>query len=144
MPCERSVIGAGVLGTGNENRDGTGAMVALAAGSTYGTVVTQIDMIAVEATSIGVIRLFIDYEPGGSDGPLLYDEVQVDEVAPDGTPTDGPTNSWRYVWTAPAPSAVATFSGAIQNLLELPNGAILYASTHNEEPFNIFVRGYDK
>lgn len=103
----------------NTNRDGSGTLVQVTAGTAAGVVTEQIRITAVGATTAGMIRFFLSKD-GGATKRLLI-EVQVGAVTPSAT-------------QAAFTSVVADLAGLT---LQDPN-TILYAATNNAETFNIF------
>lgn len=115
--------GIGAVSAANTNRDGTGTIVSILTGVAAGTRIFEIVAKATSTTTAGMIRLFISLD-GGSTWKL-YDEILVAAVTPS--------------------ASVSTFRASVTptNLL-LPNAsAILGASTHNAEAFNVSAQGGD-
>jgi hypothetical protein len=111
------------VATANANRDGTGTLGTLITGVASGTRVEKVRVKATGTTTTGMVRLFVSYD-GGTTKRLL-DEVPVAALTPS-----------------------ATVQGFIYDLvigdLVLPDtNAIIYASTHNAETFNVFAFASD-
>lgn len=103
----------------NTNRDGSGVVVALAAGTVGGIVTEQIRVTAVGATTVGMVRFFLSKD-GGSTKRLIAE-------CPISTITPGVSQ--------------AAFSKIVDDLtgLTLQDAqTVLYVSTHNAETFNVF------
>lgn len=66
--------GIATLSTQNPNRDGTGAIATVITGSSDGTFVKTITITAVNNTSQGCIRLFIN---NGAGTIMLFDEITI-------------------------------------------------------------------
>lgn len=115
------VIGCVEISTANTNRDGTGTLGTVLTGAAEGTRVTKITIQALDTTTAGMVRLFID--TGAT--IFLWKEIPITAI----------TGS----------ASVAEFFYAMELLGEraliLPNGYILKASTHNAEAFNVIAEG---
>lgn len=117
------------VSTANALRDGTGTLVTVAAGQAAGTLgaytalggsrIDDITIKAVGTTTAGMIRLFLTLD-GGTTNRLIT-EIPVDARAPSAT-----VESWSRVLTD-------------QALVLQNTSALLRASTHNGEIFNIAV-----
>lgn len=105
------------ISTANSNLNGSGTLGTVISGANHGTSLSVITVKAVNATTQGMVRLFIGF--GGS--YFLWREVMV----PASTPT-GVEKSFYKILSV--------------NLL-LKNGHTLYASTENAESFNIIATG---
>jgi hypothetical protein len=113
----RSAVGQ--ISTANTARDGTGTIVSVITGGANGTRVDDITIQATATTTAGIVRLFLSLD-GGTTNRLIR-EVEITARTPSGT--------------APAFRADLLDLGII-----LPNSsAILRASTHNAEAFNVIV-----
>ena len=117
------VIGAVVISTANTNRDGTGDLGTVITGSTNGTRITRITIQALETTTAGMIRLYIDI--GAT--IHLWKEIAVTAIT-------GSASVAEFVY-------VISLVG--ESALVLPSGYILLASTHNAEDFNVIAEGGD-
>lgn len=108
----------------NTNRDGTGTLVSVITGAATGTRVDDLVIQATGTTTAGMIRLFLSLD-GGTTNRLIR-EIPVAAITPSAT--------------------VQAFNTQLFDLaLLLPNAsALLRASTHNAETFNLIVsRGGD-
>jgi hypothetical protein len=121
------VIGIAEISAANANRDGTGTIVAVVDGNTDGVRIDQIEVKAEAVTTLGMVRLFISLDSGGTWD--LWREVPVLAITPDG---------------------VTVAFGAIIDLTTVLNDpplnladatVVLGASTENAEVFNVFARG---
>lgn len=111
------------IATANTNRDGTGTLGTLATGIAAGTKIENIEIMPVGTTTAGVVRLYISLD-GGTTKRLLR-EILISAATPSGTVIQVPI--------------ILSFLN-----LFLPNAnAVLYASTHNAETFNVFAYGGD-
>ena len=117
------VIGAVVIDTANTNRDGTGDLGTVITGSTNGTRITRITIQALETTTAGMVRLYIDI--GAT--IHLWKEIPVTAIT-------GSASVAEFVYV---------FELIGERALVLPSGYILMASTHNAEDFNIIAEGGD-
>lgn len=122
VQAPRTAIGA--LSAANTNRDGSGTIVTIWTAGANGSRIDHIDIAASGTTTAGVIRLYIH------DGSTSY--------------------LWREILvTAVTPStSIAVWSSQVdcsqpQNVLVLPSGYSLRASTHNAETFKVFAIGGD-
>jgi hypothetical protein len=78
------LVGQGVLSVANTDRTGaTGTLVTIATGTTKGTRVDRVRIMATAATTQGKIYLF-KTDTGGAN-PRLYDEVDVTALTPGAT-----------------------------------------------------------
>lgn len=112
--------GVAQVSVANTNRDGTGTLSTV---FTAGASGSRLDALVVQATSTttaGIVRFFISNDGGTT--KRLVGEVAVTAATPSATVL--------------AFSTTVT-SGFMANGLVLQANAILYASTHNAETFNI-------
>ena len=109
------------IATANTNRDGTGTLGTGITGSTNGTRIARIDVIATGTTTAGMVRFFID----NLTNVRLWEEVSVSAITPSATVE---VFKGEFVPTEP---------------LVLPSGYILKFSTHNAETFNIIQHAGD-
>ena len=107
------------ISTANPNRDGSGSMGAVITGASGGTVIQLISISAIDTTTQGMIRFFID---DGSSARLVK-EVQVPASTPSGT--------------------VPCYQSIIYSGFTLQSGHILKVSTENNESFSIIATGVD-
>lgn len=113
-----------LVSAANTNRDGTGTIVDIWTAGSDGSRIEHVDIIARGTTTAGIIRLYI------YDGTtyFLFREYSVTAATPSGTVK-------CFAFTE-------NFSlGA--NVLVLPTGYKLGASTHNAENFNVSAHGGD-
>jgi hypothetical protein len=117
-------VAVGTVSVANTNRDGTGTIATVWTAGSNASRIDHIDINATGTTTAGVIRLYIH------DGSTAY--------------------LWREILvTAVTPStSIAVWSASIdcsqpQNLLVLPSGYSLRASTHNAETFRLHAVGGD-
>jgi hypothetical protein len=117
-------VGMGQLTAANTARDGTGALVQIAQGGADGSRIDMVKIMAVGTTTAGMIRLFLSLDNGTT--KRLIAEIPVSAVTPSAS-VNGFTAD--YIYNAGSP-------------LYLPDAnAILYASTHNAETFNLLASG---
>lgn len=110
--------------TGNTARDGSGSPTLLATGGPDGTRINAVLIEGVGTVTDGIVRLFLSLD-GGTTKRLLA-EVAITATTPSAT-VPGFTTTWIFNATEP---------------LYLPDAsAILYATTHNSETFNLFASG---
>ena len=111
------------VSTANANRDGTGTLATVIAGSTNGRRVHRITIKATVTTTAGMVRLFLD------DGAnvRLFAEVIVTAITV-GASTKGFESVLTYTGETP---------------LVLPSGVTLKASTHNAEAINVIAEYSD-
>lgn len=114
----------GQVSAANTNRDGTGTIVTIFSAAIAGSKIERVRIQAVATTTVGVVRLFIH---DGTNARLIR-EVLVPAVTPS--------------TIVEAFSADVDFSG-LEQVLPLPPGYSLRASTHNAEAFNLFAAGGD-
>ena len=107
------------VSTANTNRDGTGTLVTVFTAASTGSRIDDIVVQAVGTTTAGMVRLFLSFDGGTTN--RLFAEIPVSAVTPSAT--------------------VQAFRVAMLDMaLLLPNAnALLRASTHNAETFNIIV-----
>jgi hypothetical protein len=120
------VIASAQVSAANTNRDGTGTVVTVVAGSTNGRRIDRIKIKATVTTTAGMVRLYID------DGTnvRLWTEVPVSAITVSASQPGFETNLGPTDPYAP--------------LLVLPSSSyILKASTHNAEAINVQVFGGD-
>ncbi len=116
--------GSAQVATANTNRDGTGTLATV---FTAGTTGSRIDSILIQATATttsGMIRFFESIDSGTT--KRLVGEVAVTAATPSAT-----------VAAFSAYIGNGDSSGFMKRGLVLQANAILYASTHNAETFNI-------
>lgn len=112
------------ISSGNTNRDGSGTLVDIMSAGSSGTRIERVEITARGVTTAGVVRLFLN------DGTtsFLIRELLVTAITPS---------------TSVAVFSVqVSFTSASQMLL-LPSGYTLQASTHNAEAFNVSAFGGD-
>ncbi len=107
----------------NTNRDGTGTIVTVAAGSAAGFKVHEVVAQAIVTTTAGMIRLYISTDTGST--WTLFDEL----VVPATTVDAG----------VPGARTLKTYA----NLVLTGTTNLLGASTHNAEAHNVFALGAD-
>lgn len=106
------------ISTANTNRDGTGTLGTVFVAGALGGRIDKLLIQATGTTTAGMVRLFID---NGAGAVRLIKEVPVLAITPGAT--------------VPAWQAEIGFDIG----LELQAGAILKASTHNAESFNVIA-----
>lgn len=109
------------ISTANPARNGSGTIPTVFTAGASGSRIERVRITAAEATTAGVVRLFLH---DGSNSYLLQ-EVLVDVITPSTT-----VETWRET---------VTFPGGLM----LPNGWSLRAAPHNSETFNLFAEGGD-
>ena len=114
-------LGLAVISTANTNRDGTGTIATVLTAGSSGSRIDRIRIIAIGATTAGMIRLFIH----DGTNARLYREIPVGALSPSGT--------------VQAFNAEINFAG--DNALTLPSGFSLRASTHLAESFVVVAEG---
>ena len=114
-------IGYGQISAANTNRDGTGTIVDILTGATYGTRIDKITVTATGTTTAGMVRLYL------YTGSLtrLFMEVSVVAATPSAT------------------VQVFTQTVVFDHGVVLPTDWKLQASTHNAEVFNVFAMAGD-
>ena len=117
------VIGVVSGSAANTDLSGSGTFMTVITGGTNGTRISKIVIQAIDTTTAGMVRLFID------DGVavFLWKEVAVEAVT---IAASTPAFSYEILLSS-------------EEALILPSGYILKASTHNAEPFNIIAEGGD-
>jgi hypothetical protein len=108
----------------NTNRDGTGTIVTVLTAGANGTRIERVKVKAVGATTAGMIRLYLN---DGTNTRLL-EEALVAAVTPSGIVE---TFEAEFDFSRP------------DQMLVLPNGWTLRASTHVAETFNVIAIGAD-
>lgn len=103
----------------NTNRDGTGTLVPICAGDASGVVTEQLRIVAVGATTLGMVRFFLSNDTGAT--KRLIAEMPVTAITPSAT---------QKAFAAEVPD--------LAGLTLYDPATILYAATHNAETFNIF------
>lgn len=117
-------IAVGSLATANTNRDGSGTIATIYTAGANGSRIDHIDVIAIGATTAGVVRLYI--HDGSS--AHLWKELLVPAVTPSTS-----IGVWSYSLDCSKEA----------NGLFLPSGYSLRASTHNAENFRVHAVGGD-
>lgn len=116
--------GVAQVSTANTNRDGTGTLATVYTAGTNGSRIDALQIQAAATTTAGMVRFFISNDGGTT--KRLVGEVAITAITPSAT--------------------VAAFNTTIGNGitgsflskgLVMQASAILYASTHNAETFNI-------
>ena len=115
------VIGSGLISAANTNLDGTGTIVSIITGGTDGTRITRITIKALQTTTAGIVRLFID---DGSN-VRLWKEIAVEAIT----------------ISASVPSFYYELLLEQEEALVLPATYELQASTHNAETFVVMAEG---
>jgi hypothetical protein len=115
------VIGCVEISTANTGRDGSGTLGTVITGSTNGTRVNRITIQAIETTTAGMIRLFIN--TGAA--ILLWKEIPVTAIT-------GSATVIEYTYTLELLG---------ERALNLPSGYSLDASTEVAESFNVIAEG---
>lgn len=112
------------VSTANTARDGTGTLATIYTAGSSGSRIEHIDISAAGTVTAGAVRLFI------SDGTnnRLWKEVMVIATTP---------STSVQAWNA------TVITSNLYQVLILPNGYSLKASTHNAETFNVFAFGGD-
>ena len=118
-----------VVSVANTNRNGTGTLVTLFTAGQHGSVVSQVDVSAVGATTDGMIRIFVS-DNASTPNVRLLRELPVDTVADPSAST-------------PAFAGVIDLRGVGGEPLEIPAGLSLKASTEIGETFHLTARGSD-
>ena len=111
------------VATANTNRDGTGTIATVAAGTTAGFKVNSVVAQATVTTTGGMIRLYISVDTGST--WFLFDEFPV-----------APT-------TVSATVAGSRMARSYTDLVLKGTTNLLGASTHNAENHNVFALGAD-
>lgn len=121
--------GFALISTANTNRDGSGTMVEIASGSTYGTRISYIRIKATGTTTAGMIRFF-HYQVSGPGATNLIIEVPVDAIVPSGS-----------VASFEALVDLEYYTSGQQSGLILAVDEELYVATNNAEEFAITCYG---
>jgi hypothetical protein len=121
--------GFALISTANTSRDGSGTMVEIASGGTYGTRISYIRIKATGTTTAGMIRFF-HYQVSGPAATNLIIEVPVDAVTPSGS---APT--FEYLVD------LEYYTNGQQSGLILALDEELYVATNNAEEFAITCYG---
>ena len=111
------------IATANTNRDGTGTLGTVYTAGASGSRIDSLVIQATDTTTVGMIRFFISID-AGTTKRLVYEQPVLANTASATVP----------VWAATLTSQNASF---MQNGLVLEANAILYASTNNDETFNV-------
>lgn len=116
--------GVAQVSTANTNRDGTGTLATVFTAGASGSRIDALQIQAVATTTVGQVRFFISNDGGTT--KRLIGEVAVTAITPSAT-------------TQPFNTIIGTgISGSfLTKGLVLQANALLYASTHNAETFNI-------
>lgn len=114
----------GSLATANTNRDGSGTIATIYTAGSNGSRLDHVDIVSYGTVTAGVIRLYVH---DGSTA-FLWKEILVTATTPSTT-----VAVWSYTLDCSQP----------QNLLVLPTGYSLRASTHNAENFRVLAVGGD-
>ena len=122
---------SGLISAANTNRDGTGSTVTIKAGAAGGSKVERIRVQARDATTAGMVRLFLW---DGASTYRLVGEVSVSAVTPSGTV--------RAFYSDTDVNAELDFS-VPERLMVIPSGWSLIAATHNAEAFFVNVWGVE-
>lgn len=115
--------GSTQISVANTNRDGTGTLGTVYTAGTSGARIDSILIQATSTTTAGMIRFFLSTDAGTT--KRLIGEVAVTAATPSGT---------AQAFSVALNSNV---SGFLEKGLILESSAILYASTHNAETFNV-------
>ncbi len=113
------------ISTANTNRTNTGTITDVFTAGTNGSLIRKITIQASATTTAGVVRIWINR--GGT--TLLYREVLVTAITPS--------------TTVSAFNSIITLYDSMSDGLILPASAVVRASTHNAETFNLIVEGGD-
>jgi hypothetical protein len=108
----------GQVTAANTARDGTGTIVTLLTAGSAGAKIERVQIMGVGTVTGGMVRLFISTDGGTT--KRLWKERPVTATTPSAT-----VPGWLDDFKVP--------DGL------LPNGALIYASTHNAETFNVFA-----
>ena len=115
--------GSTQISVANTNRDGTGTLGTVFTAGTSGSRIDSIIIQATGTTTAGMIRFFESIDGGTT--KRLVGEVPVTAATPSG------------VVQAFSTILNSNVSGFLEKGYVLESNAILYASTHNSETFNI-------
>ncbi len=116
--------GSAQVTTANTNRDGTGTLATVYTAGTTGSRIDNIVIQAAATTTAGMIRFFTSIDGGTT--KRLIGEAAVSAITPSAT-----------VAAFSAYIGNGDSSGFMKRGLVLQANAILYASTHNAETFNV-------
>lgn len=119
-------VGIVAISTANTNRDGTGTIGTVFSAGTNGSRVMALTVQATVTTTAGMVRLYIH----NGTTAYLWREIPVTAITP----------------SASLPAFVDTMDcsdDSPENILVLPTGYSLRASTHNAEAFNVIAIGGD-
>lgn len=119
-------LAVAAIATANTGRNGTGTIGTIFTAGSNGSRIETIRIEATVTTTAGMIRLFI-YTGAAY---FLWKEILVSALTPDAT-----TKAFTEV--------IDCGDSQHENMLVLPTGYSLRASTHNAENFNVFVVGGD-
>jgi len=111
--------GKASISAANTNRDGTGTIVDLLTAGERGSRIDKIKVIAIVATTAGVVRLFIH----NGTAYFLWKEILVTAITPSAT--------------------VASYVSELVADLVLQRGWKFAAATHNAESFVVHAEGGD-
>ena len=117
------VCGIAQISSANTNRDGTGSLGTVYTAGANGGRIELIRVKATVTTTAGMVRIYVS--TNGGTNKYLWAEISI------GANTVSASN----------PGAEGEFSPT--KPLMLPASAIVYASTHNAETFNVFAHGGD-
>lgn len=115
--------GTALVSVANPNLDGTGTIETVLTATGNGTLVKNIIVKAIESTTRGMIRIFISGSFGGSSFTVLIDEIEVPAVIKSSI-----ANAFEKVYDVD---------------YYLPSGALLMASTEQDENFIVTAEGLD-
>lgn len=121
------VIGIAAISAANPNLDGTGTIVAVVDGETDGVRIDQIEVKAEATTTLGMIRLFISLDSGGTWD--LWREILVAAIVPGGN-----VESFSAML-----DLTTVLNDPPLNLADAT--VVLGAATEEAEVFNVFARG---
>ena len=119
-------LAVAAIATANTGRNGTGTVGTIFTAGSNGSRIETIRIEATVTTTAGMIRLFI-YTGSAY---FLWKEIDVSAITPSAT---------LKAFTA----VIDCGDSQHENMLVLPTGYSLRASTHNAEKFNVFVVGGD-
>jgi hypothetical protein len=124
---DKPYVGYGQITVANTNRDGTGTTVEIARGGSVGSRINMVQWQAVGTTTAGMLRLFLSLDNGTT--KRLIAEIPVTAITASAS-VAGAFGSWFFN------------AGSNGEPLYLPDAnAVLYASTHNAETFNLIASG---
>lgn len=116
--------GVARISIGNSARDGTGDMSTVLTGGADGTRIDRVVIMAIQSTTLGLVRLFIG-DDAGSPNIWLYTEVPVSAI------------------TVSATQRPFTATLVFDRGLLLPPNYTLRASTERGEAFNVIAHAAD-